>query len=196
MSHRTISIETCVRSPRCTDHDDLEQKLMQCLNLTDDDYNIWPPEMEPIEIERQDIMWSWQDTSFDFIDRYNKIVVEMTGLFKDVENTKKYIADLKIPFCWEYTKLAYSRKVEELLLELTAVDIQILTFPSDLDFHQKMSIERANKNLSEVSMNYLENILGFYADRISTISEDLKCLQTNGMDVAIESQKLSTNCGY
>lgn len=193
-SYNTITIEAFSRSPRVTDnYDDIQE--IQAVEISNVEEQHQSEVMEPVEVDRQDIMWSWQDTSFDFIDRYNKIVNNMTKLFTDLKDTLNYVQDLKVPFCWEYAKLAYSQRFEELAIELQGIDVEIASFPRDLEFHRSVSIERADKGLSESSVNFLENLLGYYADRVTSVTEDLEHTKKIGMNAVIASQQIYTNCG-
>jgi hypothetical protein len=193
MDIKTITIENIDRSPRQTDNFDDEEVYLHNEHITDDEF-VKP--MQPIDIKRQDIIWSWQDTTYDFIERYNKIVQEMSVTLKDIHDTMKYTAELKLPFCWEYARLAYTRSFNELLAEFGVVDHHISSFVDEMEAHKTLAIERADENLSESSINYLDNIIGYYADRSTSIKEDLEILKKHGMNVVNASQQMSPNCGY
>lgn len=152
--------------------------------------------MDPKEIQRQDIIWAWQDTTFDLYDRYNFIVTNMTKLHQEFVDAKKYIDELKVPHCWEMTRLLYSKVVAELFAEFLSIDYQISSFPEEVEFHKKMVIQRADKGLSESSITYLENLLGFYADRTSTIDEQFAHAKKTGLNHVAESQIIINTCGY
>lgn len=152
--------------------------------------------MDPKEIQRQDIIWAWQDTTFDLYDRYNFIVTNMIKLHQEFVDAKKYIDELKVPHCWEMTRLSYSKVVAELFAEFLSIDYQISSFPEEVEFHKKMVIQRADKGLSESSITYLENLLGFYADRTTMVEEQLAHAKKTGLNCVAESKIIINTCGY
>lgn len=152
--------------------------------------------MDPKEIQRQDISWSWEETEFDLYDRYNFIVTKMITMHQEFLDAKKYVDDLKVPHCWEPTRLSYSNMISELFAEFRSIDYQIASFPDELSFHKVMAIQRADKSLSESSITFLENLLGFYADRTTTIEEQFAHAKKTGLNHFAESQIIINTCGY
>lgn len=152
--------------------------------------------MDPTDIRRQDIIWAWQDTTFDLYDRYNFIVTKMTTLHKEFVDAQKFIDELKVPYCWEMTRLSYSNVVAEMFADLRSIDYQIATFPQEVEFHKSMVIQRADKGLSESSITFLENLLGYYADRTTTIEEQFAHAKKTGLNYVAESQVINNTCGY
>jgi hypothetical protein len=152
--------------------------------------------MDPKDMQRQDIIWAWQDTTFDLYDRYNLIVAKMIELHKEFVDARKYIDELTVPHCWEVTRLSYSKMISELFAEFCSIDYQISSFPEEVDFHKNMVIHRADKGLSESSITFLENLLGFYADRTTTIEEQFTDAKKTGLKYEAESKIINNTCGY
>lgn len=187
----TVTIVPSLKTPRST----------ECIGDNGDSLDGVVPKndfqtMDPKDIQRQDIIWSWQETEFDLYDRYNLIVTKMITLHQDFVSARKYVDDMKVPHCWEPTRLIYSKKIDELFTEFRSIDYQISSFPEEVEFHKNMVIQRADKGLSESSITYLENLLAFYADRTTTIEEHFADTKTTGLNYWAESQLIINTCGY
>jgi hypothetical protein len=138
---------------------------------------------------------TWKSTKEDFIERYNTIVDEMCETYKDLLNTSEYVANLKVPFCWEYVRNAFANELYELLEEFQHIDVQISSFNNEVDMHYNLSIQRADIKLSDSAIDYLDNVLGYYAHKSSCIKEDLSILKKHGQESFINSQQLYNTCG-
>jgi hypothetical protein len=152
--------------------------------------------MDPKDVQRQDIIWAWQETTFDLYDRYNFIVTKMISLHQEFVDAKKYVDELKVPHCWEITRLSYSKTITELFAEFRSIDYEISSFPDEVVFHKNMVIHRADKGLSESSITFLENLLGYYADRTTTIEEEFTHAKKTGLKYEAESKIINNTCGY
>lgn len=191
--YESITVESYPRTPRQTEYVGDNSDGLDNIEYNDDGMS--QTQMTPTEIVQQDILWSWQENTIDLYDRYNFIVDNMTRIHQDLYATKKYVAELKVPHNWEYARLTYAKTFDELSAEFLNTDIQLTTFPSELEFHMKLAIQRADKSMSDKSIEFLENLLAFYADRMSWMDDELKRLKKNGEQCVVASQQIYTACG-
>lgn len=148
-----------------------------------------------ISNDKQNIISTWKSKTEDFIERYNQIVDEMRETYQDLLNTCEYIANLKVPFCWESIRLVFANEIHILLEEFQDVDMQISTFTKEMNMNHNMSIQRYDLKLSESALDYLDNVLCHYAHKSSCIKDDLSNLKKQGQEAFIESQKIYNTCG-
>ena len=141
------------------------------------------------------ILDTWKSKTEDYIERYNKIVDEMCETYNDLLNTSEYVANLKVPFCWESIRLVFANELHILLEEFQDVDMQISTFNTEMDMHHNLSLQRADVKLSDSALDYLDNVLSYYAHKSSCIKEDLSILKTKGQEAFIDSQQINNSCG-
>lgn len=151
--------------------------------------------MSQVELDRQDIYWSWQDTTFDLYDRYNSVVDVVTRLHKEMYEVEKFINEVKVPFEWEYTRLTFKNNYEDLLAEFEVYDTKIAAFPREVEVCRMMAFQSADKEVSEGYITHLENIIGSYANKLVDIEEDFTHAKRAGMRALEASQKISTFCG-
>ncbi len=141
------------------------------------------------------IVETWIDTYIDYNERYNKILDEMCGTYNDLLDTMEYVANIKVPFCWEYVRCSFANELHEILQDFQKLDVEISSFMNEMTMCRMKAIERADIKLSDSAIEYLENLLGHYAYRSSLIREDLTHLKKQGINAFISSQQLSSNCG-
>ncbi len=191
--YESITVEAYPRTPRHTESVGDNCDGLESVECNDDGMS--QTQMTPTEIARQDILWSWQENTLDLYDRYNFIVDNMTTINKEIHETKQYAKELKVPYNWECTRLTFLKTFDELSAEFLNIDIQVASFPNELEFHMKLAIQRADKSMSEKSIEFLENLLAYYADRVSWMEDELKRLKKNGMQCVVASQQIYTACG-
>jgi hypothetical protein len=148
-----------------------------------------------IDSQQNAIIAIWETASQDYNERYNKIVDEMTETYNNIIQTLQYTTNVKVPFCWEHIRLSFANEVNILLEECSGLDMQLCSFESELHMHRNMSIDRANTELSQSSLDYLDSVLGYYAHKSSCIKDDLTNLKKSGNELFIASQQISSNCG-
>jgi hypothetical protein len=166
-------------------NDSVDEQIMY--NLLNEDHTI--------DENRNNILTTWKDTFENYTEMYNKIVDEMCVTYEDLLNTSEYIADLKVPFCWECVRLSFANELHELLEEFQQVDTQISTFTREMHMHRNLSIQRGNIKLSNSAIDFLGNLLGYYAHKSSSIKEDLAYIKKRGQDAFVESQQIYNTCG-
>lgn len=191
--YESITVESYPRTPRQTECVGDNSDGLDNIEYKDD--GMAQTEMTPTEIVQQDILWSWQENTMDLYDRYNFIVDSMTTFNKELFEATQYVKDLKVPYSWECARLTFAKTFNDLSAEFLNIDIQIATFPNELECHMKLAIQRADKSVSEKSIEFLENLLAYYADRVSWMEDELKRLKKNGMQCVVASQQITTVCG-
>lgn len=138
---------------------------------------------------------TWENKIEDYNERYNKIVDEMCETYKDLLNVCEYVANLKVPFCWESIRLGFANELHTLLEEFQDIDNEISTFGNEMDMNHNLSIQRADIKLSDSALGYLDNVLGYYAHKSSCIKDDLSILKKKGQEAFIDSQQINNSCG-
>lgn len=141
------------------------------------------------------ILATWKTSCENYIERYKVIVDEMCETYNDLLNTSEYVANLKLPFCWEYIRLIFGNELHQLLGEFQDFDKEISTFENEMDIHRNLSIRRGDIKLSDSSLDYLDSVLDYYAHKSSCIKNDLAYLKKRGQEAFIDSQQICINCG-
>lgn len=137
---------------------------------------------------------NWCEIAYELNNKFNTISDECNTLLTDCRNTLAHTQGLKVPYCFEPTKAIFTRMFEDMYGELLYVWDEVSMFPDEVQFYRNMVIEKGSDELSEKSVAYLENVLGYFKDRMDTIREDLTVRQKKGQDMFITSQQVNMPC--
>lgn len=183
MEHTTLTVEPTVK---------LNKTMTEISNSDEDEFL---HSTKKISLKDQDIIWSWNDVYDSYTNRYNRIVDELNTTLVNLQELILHVSKVKIPYCWEFTRVAYTNELNELLVDLQIMDGQISTFTREMDMHKRVAIVKADKRLSEKSISYLDTLLNYYAERSDAIKEDLETLRKVGIEAYVESQQIVSQCG-
>lgn len=148
-----------------------------------------------IDSQQNAIISSWESTSQDYTERYNKIIDEMCETYSNLIHILQHTTNVKVPFCWEHVRLSFANELHILLEEFSGLDTQISSFVNEMHLHMNMSVDRADSKLSQSAMDYLDSVLDYYAHKSSCIKDDLDTLKKKGTEMFVSSQQISSNCG-
>lgn len=198
MSHETIAVETIegIETFFKSSHHNETFKDINSLDAIDGfEATLSQQDVEVQDANRQYLTGVWIDLTFETFDKYNMIVDNLKKVNDDFVETKKFINEAKVPFCWELTRLNFLNIFEELGNDFCSIDIQLAEFPDSFDFHRAMIIHKADKSLSESAITFLQNTLSYYADRISHIEDEYTRVKKSGLECFAQSQQIINVCG-
>ena len=141
------------------------------------------------------IIDTWIHTTIEYTERYNKIVDEMCETYKGLLDLMEYASNIKIPFCWEYVRCSFINELHGLLNEFQVIDMELSTFMNVMNSYKHLSIQKGDVKVSNSSLDFVENLLSYYAHKSSFMKEDLISLKKQGNEAFISSQQITTNCG-
>jgi hypothetical protein len=136
----------------------------------------------------------WYDIALEMLSKYNVLCEKRNKIVKDVSDTATYIQSLKVPFCYEYTKLVFQQMFNDLQMEMDEISQQMDSFPTEVNQNRQIVSERGCHKLSDAAAEYLENIVGYYADRLQSVREDYDKFRNRGLDAIAMSQQVDKGC--
>lgn len=195
MSHETIVIENIESFQKNSNHINDFDNINGLDAIDGFKAEVSQQDVDIQDANRQYLIDTWFDTTFEMYDKYNMLVDNMKKINDDFVETKKFMDKVKVPFCWELTRLNFLNIFEELGNDFWSIDMELASFPQQFDFHKDMVLHKGDKSLSESAITYLENMLNFYADRISHIEDEYTRVKKCGMSCFTQSQQIINNCG-
>ena len=145
--------------------------------------------------EIDSIVDTWIHTIIDYTEKHNKIVDEMCETYNNLLDLMEYASNIKIPFCWEYVRCSFMNELHELMNEFQVNDMELSTFIDVMNAYKHMSIHKGDIKVSDSSIDFVGNLLSYYAHKSSCMKEDLTNLKKQGYDAFLSSQQVSSNCG-
>lgn len=139
---------------------------------------------------------SWYNNVIDFWHQYNILSDKHRDLHEEILNTIIYVENLKVPFCYECSRLAFGKAVSEMLQECDDIGFMMSSYPNEIRYHQDMVIEHGSEELSASSVAMLQSILEFHAHRIDTLKEDFEGCMKEGENVLNDSKLIERPCGF
>jgi hypothetical protein len=139
---------------------------------------------------------NWCEIAYELNFKFNDLTDECHALISDCKNTITHVEGLKVPHCYEQTKIIFTCGFNQLLQDILYVWDEMCMFPDDVQFFRGMVIQKACNKLSDTSVTYLENMLGYFKDRIDVINEELAIRKKRGQDTFVMSQQVNMPCTY
>ena len=148
------------------------------------------------DVEHRHDFLSWYDDVVDMCVQLDTLLTKRNILGMDLKSTCDFLENLKVPYCYEFVRLAYARGFSELMDDFHFLSFDMDAFADRVEFHESMLKTHGDKDTSDWSSNNLQSFIELYATRLDMLEDEIKIRKADGKDLLSQSQQISRPCGY